>query len=193
MSPVHQRIGSTGPELTRRRFIKLSAAAAFSSVFPCTVFAAIPQPKLRERVISLYNPHSKESLETVYWAEGEYLPESLARINHIMRDHWTGEIKPVDTSLLDLMHAIHMKLKSRRPFHVLSGYRSPATNARLRRQMRGVAKGSLHMQAKAADIRLPGYRTSAVRRAAVSLKGGGVGYYPRSEFVHIDVGDIRYW
>jgi uncharacterized protein YcbK (DUF882 family) len=129
----------------------------------------------------------------VYCAKGRYLPGALADINHILRDHRTGEIKAIDIRLLDLLYALGLKLEDRGPFHVISGYRSPKTNAILRAHGQGVAKNSLHLQGKAVDIRLPGCDLSVLRHAAMNLKGGGVGYYPGPHFVHIDVGRVRHW
>jgi uncharacterized protein YcbK (DUF882 family) len=117
----------------------------------------------------------------------------LAEIDHILRDHRTGEVRPIDTELLDLAHALGESLGAPGPFHVISGYRSPKTNALLRASGNGVASKSLHLQGKALDIRLPGCDLRRLRRAAVDLKGGGVGHYPGPNFIHIDVGRVRYW
>ena len=121
------------------------------------------------------------------------LNQALADIDHILRDHRTGEVKAIDTRLLDLAHAVGESLRDHGPFHVISGYRSPKTNALLRAGGNGVAGKSLHLQGKALDIRLPGTDLPVLHRAAVDLKGGGVGYYPGPNFVHIDVGRVRYW
>jgi uncharacterized protein YcbK (DUF882 family) len=117
----------------------------------------------------------------------------LDDLNYILRDHRTGEIKPIATQLLDLIHALSEKLCARRPFHIISGYRCQATNDLLRRRGRGVARNSLHLQGKAVDIRLPGCDLSVLRESAMGLRGGGVGYYPRPSFVHVDIGTVRYW
>ena len=122
-----------------------------------------------------------------------YLLEALADINNILRDHRTGEVRSIDTRLLDLLDAICKRLQSHQPFHIISGYRSAATNALLRKRGKGVARRSLHLEGKAVDIRLPGCDLSLLCHAAMSLKQGGVGYYRRSKFVHIDVGRVRYW
>jgi uncharacterized protein YcbK (DUF882 family) len=110
-----------------------------------------------------------------------------------MRDRLTGEIKPIDTGLLDLLHAIGTHLEVHRPLHVISGYRSPSTNTLLRKRGKPAAKNSYHLHGKAADIRIPGCQLSALRGVSVQLKGGGVGYYSQSRFLHVDVGPIRYW
>jgi uncharacterized protein YcbK (DUF882 family) len=147
----------------------------------------------QKRSLSLYNPSTKESLDAIYWSNGDYVKEALAEINYLMRDRLTGKIQPIDTHLLDLLYVLRKKLNAQEPFHILSGYRSPETNARLRKRGKGAASNSYHLRGKAADIRLPGHRLSSLRRAAVDLNGGGIGYYPRSRFVHLDVGPNRYW
>jgi uncharacterized protein YcbK (DUF882 family) len=188
-----QEISEYGHEFNRRRFIKLSALGALGLLLPGPGFAAMRDYLKAERSISLYNIHTGESLQAVYWAQGKYVPGSLEELNHIFRDHRTGEIKPLDTRLLDLLHAIGVKLKTAKPFNIISGYRSPKTNAFLRRRSRGVDANSFHMYGKAADVRVPGYSLSFLRRVAMDLTGGGVGYYPRSNFVHVDVGPVRFW
>jgi uncharacterized protein YcbK (DUF882 family) len=146
-----------------------------------------------EKAVALYNTHTGESLNAVYWIKGQYLPDALSAVDRVLRDHRTDEVKPIDPQLLDLLHAISEELGCSHPFSIISAYRSPATNAYLRFMSRGVAEHSLHMDGKAVDVRLPGWGSYMVRRVAVELRMGGVGYYPRSDFVHIDVGPIRYW
>jgi uncharacterized protein YcbK (DUF882 family) len=157
------------------------------------VFAAVEAHPTSARSLSLYNPHTKDRFKGIYWQNGKYVADALKSINHVMRDFRADDIKQIDTHLLDLLAQMSMKLKPEKPFHVISGYRSPETNAKMRKCGKGAAKNSYHIQGKAADIRLPGYRTSALRRTAYRLKSGGVGYYPDQRFVHIDVGPIRYW
>ena len=193
MSSFQNTLERHGVDPNRRRFIKLAFFSGLTVFSPGSVLAAISDCRRPERSLSLYNPNTRESLETVYWVDGAYVPGALADINHIMRDRRTGEIKPIDTHLLDLLCCIRTELKTQRPFHVISGYRSPKTNALLRRCGKGAARNSYHLQGKAVDIRLPGYRLSSLRRTACALKEGGVGYYPRSRFVHVDVGPVRYW
>jgi uncharacterized protein YcbK (DUF882 family) len=191
--PTIRKCSVPGLELNRRRFIQLgvfSALGLFSS-FPG--FAATQPSRKTEKFLSFYNTHTGQSLKIVYWADGMYLPGSLEKINDILRDHRTNEIKPIDTNLLDLLCAIRVNLKSRQPFHIISGYRSPKTNAILRRRSGGVAKNSLHVLGKAVDIRVPGCCLASLRQTATKLRIGGVGYYPRSNFVHVDVGPVRSW
>lgn len=146
-----------------------------------------------ERTLSLRNLHTGESVRATYWADGAWQVDGLAEINHVLRDFRTGDVVEMDLKLLNLMHRLAKVTEADVPFEVISGYRSPRTNAQLARQSSGVAKNSLHMQAKAVDIRLPGFKLSNLRRAALSLQAGGVGYYPKSGFIHIDTGRVRFW
>lgn len=182
-----------GQLLTRRRFLRLSGLATLASFSPRLGLAALKNFQSPERSLSFHNTHTGESLERVYWAKGSYLPEALSDINYILRDHRSGDIKTIDARLLDLVHAIGLKLDAQEPFHIVSGYRSPRTNAFLRKCGRGVARNSLHLYGKAVDIRLPECPLSLLRRVAMEMRGGGVGYYPRPNFVHIDVGRVRSW
>ena len=193
MPVFHESKGPLDKVLSRRRFLRLGAFTVLSGIAPRLCFAAKDAQKLPKRSLSFYNTYTKESLATVYWADGKYVSPALDEINYILRDHRTGDIKPICTRLLDVLCAIKVKLKAEHPFHIISGYRSPKTNALLRKKGRGVAKNSLHMSGKAVDISVPGYRLSVLRRAAIELRGGGVGYYPRSKFVHVDSGAVRFW
>lgn len=193
MSLLDETLQVHGVNLNRRRFLKLGALTILASLPPCSSFASILESIFPERSLSLYNIHTGESLEAVYWANGRYLSEPLAEINHILRDHRTGKKQSFDTRLLDLLYSIRTKLEVQQPFYIISGYRSPKTNAILRKWDGGVARKSYHMYGKAVDIRLPGFRLSSLRRVAMEQKGGGVGYYPRSGFIHLDLGSVRYW
>lgn len=146
-----------------------------------------------EKGVALYNSHTGESLNAIYWVQGQYLPETLAAVDRVLRDHRTDEIKPIDPQLLDLLHAINKELECYHPFYIISAYRSPTTNAYLRFMSRRVAEHSLHMDGKAVDLRLPGRASYTLKRVAVDLHLGGVGYYPRADFVHVNVGPVRYW
>jgi uncharacterized protein YcbK (DUF882 family) len=193
MSILNMPFRSPKVGLSRRNFIGLMLGAGMWGLSSKSVFAAIEELTMRERSLALYNPHTKDSFNGVYWRNGKYVTDAIKNINHIMRDFHAHDIKQIDTHLMDLLSTISLKLKPEKPFHVISGYRSPETNAKLRKRGKGAAKNSYHIQGKAVDIRLPGYRTSELRRTAYKLKGGGVGYYPHQGFVHIDVGPIRYW
>jgi uncharacterized protein YcbK (DUF882 family) len=173
---------------TRRDWLQACGIALAGATVPGWA-GATPAP----RRLAFYGLHTGESLQATYWTPDGYEPDVLARIDHILRDHRTGEVLAIDTRLLDLLSRLRASLVSTQPLHVISGYRSPATNAGLRQTGEGVAKHSLHVQGKAIDIRVPGVSLRRLHRTAVSLAGGGVGYYERSQFVHIDVGRVRYW
>lgn len=177
--------------MNRRNFMKVAAMASLLPLFPNSAFANSKAPY--KRSLSFYNIHTGEKLDTTFWADGFYIPEALAEINHILRDHRTDKSAEIDTGLFDLLHELRTNLDSNKPFQIISGYRSPETNAMLRGHSSGVAKKSLHMQGKAIDINLPGRTLSELKRAAVDLKQGGVGYYRDSNFIHVDVGRVRHW
>jgi len=179
----------TCPE--RRGILKAAVGAAGVLAAPAAL-AAIPRREGRS--LAFYNTHTSERLKATYWEHGHYLPDALSEINHLLRDHRSGEVHVIDPSLLDLLDLLQGRLETHKPFHVISGYRSPATNSMLRKTGGGgVAKRSLHMQGMAIDIRMPGVRLADLRKAAVQARAGGVGYYPSSSFVHVDVGRVRYW
>jgi uncharacterized protein YcbK (DUF882 family) len=178
--------------VSRRDFIRLGSVAAAAAA-PGLLFSRTRTIHQPERRLAFYNLHTGEHLKTVYWAEGRYVPGALKEINWILRDFRGNKVKPIDLRLLDLLHALDRKLETRQPFHIICGYRSPATNEYLRKHTAGVAKHSKHIEAKAADIRIPGCRLAALQRAALALHDGGVGIYPVSDFVHIDVGRARHW
>ncbi len=176
---------------SRRDVLRLGAAAAVSTLLPSYASAALNDAS--ERGLYLYNLHTDERVKTVYWQNGRYLNGSLAEIDYILRDYRTGGIKEIDVRLLDLLASIYKKMGTRHPFHITSGYRSPGTNSMLKKKGRGVGRNSLHIYGKAADITVPGRSLESLRYAATKIRAGGVGYYPKSNFVHVDVGDIRYW
>ncbi len=179
------------PGIGRRDFLRLGAAGAVAMLAsPVLANTRVPAP---ERTLSLYNTHTGEEVSTVYWAAGDYVDSGLADIYGVLRDHRADEIYPIDTDLLDLLHVLQQQVDSRKAYQVISGYRSPRTNAKLRSHSSGVAKRSYHMQGKAIDIRLPGCDLKQLQQAALSLKAGGVGYYPGSGFIHVDVGPRRSW
>lgn len=177
----------------RRSFFKIGAQAAISSLLPIPAVASINRFLISKRRLSFYNTHTHERLEICYYTQGRYLPGALGKINYIFRDHYSGEIKPIHKDLIDFLHTISKTIGHDVQFHIISGYRSPETNAMLRRKTRAVAKNSLHMQGKAADIRIPDYDTGRLRNICMKMQTGGVGYYPGSDFVHVDTGDVRYW
>jgi len=169
-----------------------AAAAIVLNPFPA--WPAVRDLLNPVRHLSFFNTHTNEHLGVRYYTKGKYDRKALSAINYILRDYRTGEIIDIDRSLLDLLFAISVKTRSpSATFEVISGYRSPATNAMLRGKSRGVASKSLHIVGKAIDIRLSGHNTRRLREIAVKLKAGGVGFYPKSDFVHVDVGRVRYW
>lgn len=145
------------------------------------------------RALNFLHTHTGERLSVEYFGGGRYAPDALATVNHFLRDFRTGDIHPIDAGLLDLLHGLTRLTETSRPFQVISGYRSPATNAALRRASEGVAAGSLHMQGQAIDIRLADVPLPKLRQAALAVRRGGVGYYPASDFVHVDTGRVRTW
>ena len=180
-------------EISRRAFLAAGVAITAECLFPHEAIAGGLKVFSAERSLHFYNTHTDEKITAVYWSQGTLVPQALVDINHILRDHRTGEKKEIDAYLLDLLFALQQKLESAGPFHIISGYRSPETNSLLRMMSRGIAKNSLHTEGKAIDIRLPGYELMTVQHAARDLQMGGVGYYPLSDFVHVDVGNVRYW
>ncbi len=174
----------------RRDFLGLAVAAAAGLIAAPAI--AMPRAPGR-RELAFHNLHTGESLDMVYWAEGRYLPEATQRIEYLLRDFRNDKVHPIDPRLLDLLTGLRARLNTDAPYQVISGYRSPETNAMLRSTSEGVATNSLHLEGRAIDLRIPGRALAAVHREALAMKAGGVGYYPRSDFVHVDVGRVRQW
>ena len=145
------------------------------------------------RRLRLYNARTDEQLDSIYWIEGEYIREALAEINHVMRDWRQNEAIDIDRRTVDIMAAAHNLLDVDEPYMLLSGYRSPKTNAMLRARSGGVARNSLHMKGQAADLRLGSRSVNQIFRAASACSAGGVGKYSSSNFVHMDCGNVRTW
>ena len=178
----------------RRSFLGYGALATAAAMVPGRAQAAVS--KRPERVLSFCHTHTGERLKIAYCCDGIYQPEALAQLNHLLRDFRVDQEKSIDPNLFDLLHELGGTLETDQPYHIISGYRSAQTNAMLRERggaHTGVASSSLHMVGKAIDIRLPGVRLDHLRSAAASLKLGGVGFYPSSNFVHVDTGRVRYW
>jgi uncharacterized protein YcbK (DUF882 family) len=184
--------------VSRRRFITMGLVGVAPIIIPGAAWARMRVRASRHakraeaRALSFYNLHTGERLKTVYWEKGEYLPGALNEINYILRDFRQDEIKPIDPNLLDLLVTLRDRLHSHANYEVISGYRSPITNAMLHAGTEGVSAHSLHMDGRAIDIKIPGRPLSIVRAAALSLQRGGVGYYP-GRFVHVDTGRVRWW
>jgi len=173
--------------------LKLLCAVGVTIHLPGILYATPTKEKHKAKLLRLFHPDTKESLTTTYWEDGNYVKSALSDIDYIMRDHYTGEVRKIDKKLLDLLYNISLELNTNEPYHILSGYRCPETNELLKKQGLAVSGQSLHEKGKAADIRLSKIQVSVLRRAAYRLKMGGVGYYPKLSFVHVDVGSIRYW
>jgi uncharacterized protein YcbK (DUF882 family) len=191
---VSEHSAVSNPTLSRRTFLKAGLIGMAGLALPLPSFAQLTGPADRERSLSLYNTHTGESLQSLtYWADGDYLSEALTDINFLLRDHRTDRVKPIDPKLFDLLHTLSNKLNNHQPFQIISGYRSPESNRKLRQTSNGVAKKSFHLAGRAVDICLPGQNLSQLRRAALNLRAGGVGYYPKSGFIHVDTGPQRNW
>lgn len=145
------------------------------------------------RALAIKNPHTGDSLNLTYFEKGEYLSEALDEISYLLRDYRTGDVHPIDPGLLDQLHELKQMLDLNQPFHVICGYRSPATNAQLHAEHAGVASNSFHMYGRAVDVRIEGYKLRDAYHAAIAMHSGGVGYYPESNFIHLDTGTFRTW
>jgi uncharacterized protein YcbK (DUF882 family) len=176
---------------------RLTPTAAPASPAPAPTPVAAPavvtRPAADARRLFLHNLHTGETLKTVYWEGGAYVDDALAEARRVLRDWRNGQQHEMDPELLDLFHDLRTRLDVDRPFQIISGYRSPVTNAALHARSSGVATHSLHMQGKATDLRVEGVELRHLRRAALDLKRGGVGFYPVSNFVHVDTGRVRQW
>lgn len=193
MTEGHNEGRSEREGLSRRRFCRNTGMAIAAA-------AALPlwAPNLRAadlafRDISLNHLHTGESLSVEYVQRNEYVPDALEAIDHVLRDHYNGAVHPIDPNLIDILHAVARETGTRSPFRVISGYRSPETNEKLRRRGGGVARNSMHLEGKAIDIRLDDVETTEIRDVGLALKRGGVGYYRKSDFVHLDTGRVRRW
>lgn len=190
--------------ISRRKFIAAKAALlstvaigssgrSHAATMPMLVDLSDLAHLSKRRTVDLLALHTMESLKATFWEAGEYIPDNLSRIAHVLRDHRTQEVHSIDPRLLDFLCALARELELTGSVHVISGYRSPATNEKLRQRSSGVAKRSFHMFGRAIDIRIPEVDSARVRDAAVSLQRGGVGYYPGPDFVHLDTGRVRTW
>ena len=188
--------------MSRRAFLRaasgvVSTAAASSFAIPS--FAKVAAPALvgvnstNCRTLVLECLRSGEKLKADYWVEGRYVDDELARVNKVLRDMRSGEVHKIDPKLLDLVYHLGREVDARSGLQIISAYRSPATNAMLSKKSSGVAKKSLHMKGQAIDLLVPGRPLKHVHEAAVKLRVGGVGYYPKSNFVHVDTGRVRQW
>jgi uncharacterized protein YcbK (DUF882 family) len=145
------------------------------------------------RRVTLHNLHTGDRFDEAYWEKGAYVPDALAEAQRVLRDWRNGEEHFMDPKLFDLLHGVSQKLDTKAPFQIISGYRSPETNAMMHERSAGVASHSQHTLGKASDIRIEGVDLTHLHKAALGLKAGGVGFYPVSDFVHVDVARVRTW
>jgi uncharacterized protein YcbK (DUF882 family) len=184
-----QRLDPT--HCSRRRLLGWSLVAGGGLLCPGSKLARAASTAARQ--LEFHSLHTGESVSAVYWERGHYVNEGLAKIDYVLRDFRTGDVRSIDPRLLDLVHQLCLVMDHQKPVHVISGYRSPQTNAMLARRSKGVAKNSYHIKGMAIDLRLPDRELEHVRAAALALAGGGVGFYPESQFVHMDTGPVRAW
>ncbi len=175
---------------SRRRLLGAGAGLAAGFVLGPTLAGATFTGERRLMFLNLY---TGERVSSIYYAENSLIESECRTLDQVLRDFRTGEVARIDRDLFDFLYLLQQKVETPGAFHVISGYRSPQTNENLRAAGRGVATGSLHTHARAIDIRLPGCALSDLREAALSLDLGGVGYYPKSDFIHIDTGRVRFW
>jgi uncharacterized protein YcbK (DUF882 family) len=196
---------------SRRKFLKKLAYGSVLALSGCgfetaavrhvdrhgfTQQTQAPAPYLHSPVyktLSFEHTHTGEKLKLTYFERGNYIKDALQEINYLLRDFRTDDIHPIDTALLDQLFDLKQTLGLNGPFHIISGYRSPFTNTQLRKHSHGVAEHSFHMQGRAIDIRVEGVSSKMIRNAALNMAQGGVGYYPRDNFVHLDTGEFRTW
>jgi uncharacterized protein YcbK (DUF882 family) len=183
--------GSTG--ITRRALLGAFAATTLSAAPTFSNAAGFLRGAGDIRRIRMYSGRTGERIDMIYWIEGQYIKDAVKEVNFFMRDWRTNGVKSMDLRTVDIMAASHNLLDATEPYMLLSGYRSPKTNAMLRSRSGGVAKNSLHMKGKAADLRLNSRSVSQISKAAIACRGGGVGRYSGSNFVHMDCGVVRSW
>jgi uncharacterized protein YcbK (DUF882 family) len=181
--------------MDRRAFLGLGATTIGGILIPSVCGAATFKTGLvgGARRLAFRNAHTGESFSGVYRVGDKYLPDSFRQINTVLRDFRTGDTHPMDPRVIDILYMIQRSTGRSTPFEIISGYRSPKTNEMLRKSSTGVAKKSFHMQGRAIDLRMEGFSTRRLRDVAKSLQAGGVGYYSKSNFIHIDSGDVRSW
>jgi len=179
--------------MSRRRFIRNLACGSLLTLGTPVIAEAASARFPFHKSLAFQNLNTVDKLKLTYFEDGRYISSALREIDFMLRDYHTGDVHSIDPELLDQLHDLKLMLGVNRPFEILSGYRSPMSNADLHRHQRGVANNSLHMQGRAIDIRLEGYDSRHLKNAALSMRRGGVGYYPKSDFVHLDTGHFRTW
>jgi uncharacterized protein YcbK (DUF882 family) len=175
---------------SRRSFLRGGTVALAAGIASPAIAKIAPADY---RALAFNNLHTGEKLKIEYWADGRYIPGALSDIDHLLRDYRNNQVHKIEPKLLDALALLHRRMGSKGAFEVISGYRSPATNAMLHSHSHGVAAHSLHMKGMAIDIRLPDCNLKDLHNAALAMRAGGVGYYPALDFVHVDVGRVRHW
>ena len=173
---------------SRRQFIQYGLCAVSIAALPRLAWAGTSA-----RELSFYHTHTGETLRVAYAENGKYIPSAMQTLNHFMRDWRTGDAHPIDPALFDQLYALQRMVEKPGAYDVICGYRSPKTNQMLHAHSEGVANHSMHLEGRAMDIRLPGKDLASLHKAALSMNAGGVGYYPGSDFIHIDTGRVRRW
>ena len=179
--------------MSRRRFVRHLAYGSLLTLGSPVIAEAAKAHFPIHKTLAFENLNTGDKLKLTYYEKGRYISSALREIDYLLRDYRTGDVHRIDPALLDQLHELKLIMGVNRPFEIISGYRSPYTNAKLRHRSSGVANNSLHMQGRAIDIRLDGYDTRHLRNAALSMHRGGVGYYAKSDFVHLDTGHFRSW
>jgi uncharacterized protein YcbK (DUF882 family) len=179
--------------MARRRFIRNLACGSILTLGAPVVAEAARLGFPSHKSLALQCLNTGETLKLTYFERGRYVHSALRELDFLLRDYRTGDVHRMDPALLDQLYDLKTVLGTNRPFEIICGYRSPHTNAKLRRQSAGVANRSLHMEGRAIDIRLQGGDIRRLRNAALAMRRGGVGYYPKSDFVHLDTGSFRTW
>ena len=181
--------------MNRRDVLRLAGGALLvagtASIVTPSAFATTPAQGAR--TLALLNTHTGDRFSAAYWEQGNYVPDAMTAIKHVMRDHRNNEVHDIDPRLLDQLSRLNGLIGAAAPYQIISGYRSPASNAMLHANSDGVASHSLHMDGKAIDIRMAGVDLPRLHDAALSMQSGGVGFYPASDFIHVDTGRVRRW
>lgn len=185
--------GTRSDLLSRRTLLRVFAAGAIAAAPTYSNAFGLLRGAGDIRRIKMHSGRTGESVDVIYWIDGKYIDESLDEISYFMRDWRSGRVKLIDRRTVDIIAASQRLLDTNESFNMLSGYRTPETNRALRARSRSVARNSLHMSGQAADLRMTGRSVGQISRAAISCHAGGVGKYSRSNFVHMDCGDIRVW
>lgn len=180
-------------DVSKRRFLKGLAGGSLLAIGSPKIVQAAFSSFTAHKSLSLEHHHTGDTLKLTYYEQGRYVHGALEEINYFLRDYHNDKVHSVDPALLDQLYNVKLLLGVNKPFEIVSGYRSPGTNADLRKHSGGVAKHSLHMEGRAVDIRMAGVSAKTIRNAALTLQCGGVGYYPSSNFVHLDTGELRTW